>query len=298
LTMDNKKNWRRYGAAHATAASGTMSANSKSAHPDMENSGASDCAASYLGSSVDLGWSAMAQLTGRPESGTSPRAISSQHDQGVPQLGCSAMAGTWARHRSRPMQAAVHQCISMTALQSDRSVTGKRAWSIRPPISMTAACATIPRGRCSGRSRIAAGSSRALQMHPGQRPCHRAIKARASTSPTNGNPKKAGYRDSSPLEITHQRASYAVVFVDRRAIPLKVGFLASARWGAPVAAGREARQRVLPSRPGEFHPESLTDPDVILSHHPARATKRRLPPSIVDRAYMRARLSRGYFDGV
>src|ERR1700674_1980070 len=40
----------------------------------------------------------------------------------------------------------------------------------------------------------------------------------------------------------------------------------------------------LPSRPGELHPESLTDPDVILSHHPARATKRRLPPSIVDRA--------------
>ena len=27
-----------------------------------------------------------------------------------------------------------------------------------------------------------------------------------------------------------------------------------------------------PSGPGEFHPESLTDPDLILSHHPARAT--------------------------
>jgi hypothetical protein len=40
----------------------------------------------------------------------------------------------------------------------------------------------------------------------------------------------------------------------------------------------------VPSRPGEFHPEPLTDPDVILSHHPARATKRRLPPSIVYRA--------------
>ena len=35
----------------------------------------------------------------------------------------------------------------------------------------------------------------------------------------------------------------------------------------------------LPSRPGEFHPEPLTDPDLILSHHPARATARRLPPS-------------------
>src|SRR5580692_991177 len=35
----------------------------------------------------------------------------------------------------------------------------------------------------------------------------------------------------------------------------------------------------MPSRPGEFHPEPLTEPDVILSHHPARAIARRLPPS-------------------
>jgi hypothetical protein len=136
-------------------------------------------------------------------------------------------------------------CNSMTALQSDRSVTGKRAWSIRPPISMTAACATNPRGRCSGRSRIVAGSSRALQMHPDQRPRRRAIEATASTSPTNGNPKKGGYRDSGPLEITHQRASYAIVFVDRPAIPLKVGLSVSAHWGAPVATRREARRLVL-----------------------------------------------------
>ena len=27
----------------------------------------------------------------------------------------------------------------------------------------------------------------------------------------------------------------------------------------------------MPSRPREFHPERLTDPDLILSHHPARA---------------------------
>src|SRR6202040_4042381 len=35
----------------------------------------------------------------------------------------------------------------------------------------------------------------------------------------------------------------------------------------------------MPSRPGEFHPEPLTDPDLILSHHPARVIARRLPPS-------------------
>ena len=45
---------------------------------------------------------------------------------------------------------------------------------------------------------------------------------------------------------------------------------------AGAAAGR-TRSR-MPSRPGEFHPESLTDPDVILSHHPARVIAPRLPP--------------------
>src|SRR5215468_2500481 len=56
----------------------------------------------------------------------------------------------------------------------------------------------------------------------------------------------------------------------------------AAEWhaGKVAASGRSIRPTRLPSRPGEFHPESLTDPDVILSHHPARATKRRLPPSV------------------
>jgi hypothetical protein len=36
----------------------------------------------------------------------------------------------------------------------------------------------------------------------------------------------------------------------------------------------------MPSRPGESHPEPLTDPDLTLSRHPARATERRLPPSV------------------
>src|SRR3984957_17535308 len=35
-----------------------------------------------------------------------------------------------------------------------------------------------------------------------------------------------------------------------------------------------------PSRPREFHPEPFTDPDLILSHHPARAIDWRLPPSV------------------
>jgi hypothetical protein len=47
---------------------------------------------------------------------------------------------------------------------------------------------------------------------------------------------------------------------------------------------RERRERVdltkMPSRPGELHPEPLTDPDLTLSRHPARATARRLPPPV------------------
>jgi len=39
----------------------------------------------------------------------------------------------------------------------------------------------------------------------------------------------------------------------------------------------------LPSRPGEFHPEPLKEPDLTLSRHPARAIARRLPPSIEHR---------------
>jgi hypothetical protein len=42
--------------------------------------------------------------------------------------------------------------------------------------------------------------------------------------------------------------------------------------------------RTLPGRPGEFRPEPPTDPDVNLSIHPARATQRRLPPSIKTRS--------------
>src|SRR5207249_9411239 len=40
----------------------------------------------------------------------------------------------------------------------------------------------------------------------------------------------------------------------------------------------------LPIRPRELHPEPLTDPDLNLSIHPARAIDRRLPPSVELRA--------------
>src|SRR5712692_4873494 len=45
------------------------------------------------------------------------------------------------------------------------------------------------------------------------------------------------------------------------------------------ARGRWSARPSLPSRPGEFHPEPLTDPYVNLSIHTARVIARRLPPS-------------------
>ena len=50
-------------------------------------------------------------------------------------------------------------------------------------------------------------------------------------------------------------------------------------WGLSRRSSRRSDPSLLPSRPGEFHPEPLTEPDVILSHHPAHAIARRLPPS-------------------
>jgi hypothetical protein len=49
--------------------------------------------------------------------------------------------------------------------------------------------------------------------------------------------------------------------------------------GSIASVGPSWHVGLTPSRPGEFHPEPLTEPDLILSHHPARATAGRLPPS-------------------
>jgi len=65
-----------------------------------------------------------------------------------------------------------------------------------------------------------------------------------------------------------------------RATPASVVLLSRHIAPPPPARGvPRLRWERVPSRPGEFHPEPLTDPDLILSHHPARVIARRLPPS-------------------
>src|SRR6516162_1353867 len=67
--------------------------------------------------------------------------------------------------------------------------------------------------------------------------------------------------------LTHRNPDLRVTSMDQRGAPI------------PAIRGTEIEPQGSPSRPGELHPEPLTDPDLILSHHPARATVRRLPPS-------------------
>src|SRR5262249_4964858 len=45
-------------------------------------------------------------------------------------------------------------------------------------------------------------------------------------------------------------------------------------------ARQMADRAMMPTRPGDFHPEPLTDPDLSLSPHPALAIARKLPPSV------------------
>src|ERR1700731_599812 len=51
---------------------------------------------------------------------------------------------------------------------------------------------------------------------------------------------------------------------------------APADWMPTSQIRRKGRAKQPPSRPGEFPPEPLTEPDVSLSTYPARATHRRL----------------------
>ena len=61
--------------------------------------------------------------------------------------------------------------------------------------------------------------------------------------------------------------------MDRRKEPrLRIEFPVRI-WGVDRMARPFAEVVRVPSRPGEFHPEPLTDPDLNLSIHPARAIR-------------------------
>src|SRR5204862_4660969 len=79
---------------------------------------------------------------------------------------------------------------------------------------------------------------------------------------------------SSPPTLSRQLVRLRHLGVIKRVLGTYRYYLTRAGRAA-IAAGRR-----LPSRPGDFHPEPLTDPDLTLSRHPARATERRLPPPV------------------
>ena len=74
---------------------------------------------------------------------------------------------------------------------------------------------------------------------------------------------------------------YAKIFQGDRRLPQVIGLTFVYVFGTlAIFNVTSGLILALPSRPGEFHPEPLTDPDLTLSRHPARATERRLPPPI------------------
>ena len=81
----------------------------------------------------------------------------------------------------------------------------------------------------------------------------------------------------------HPNASLHVRFLLQRGhrpyMALNVVCSETALRGQSERAWRALKTSLVPSRPGEFHPEPLTDPDVNLSIYPARVTAPRLPPS-------------------
>jgi hypothetical protein len=73
------------------------------------------------------------------------------------------------------------------------------------------------------------------------------------------------------LSRTSPKASQAISHRVQSDVSMQGIGLLSVGWRTLIAL-KAASRGSLPSRPGGFHPEPLTDPDLILSHHPARAT--------------------------
>lgn len=73
---------------------------------------------------------------------------------------------------------------------------------------------------------------------------------------TAGGDGKAGLQPPTPERSKNRRKAVRAL----------------ARFEAKQARRRKDAREKLPSRPGEFHPEPLTEPDLSLSTYPARAT--------------------------
>jgi hypothetical protein len=84
-------------------------------------------------------------------------------------------------------------------------------------------------------------------------------------------PRGVSSRAAPKAFRTPESQGAAPISEDARQCPVQTA-IQPARRGGPYTT-------FPPSRPGEFHPEPLTDPDMRLSPHPARATQRRLAPS-------------------
>jgi hypothetical protein len=84
-------------------------------------------------------------------------------------------------------------------------------------------------------------------------------------------PFKATYYLNGHSFIEHQLNRAQISFRNDDNAFLAVSDVAALQ-AAADKLGPEIIRKRLPSRPGELHPEPLTDPDVSLSTYPARAT--------------------------
>ena len=82
-------------------------------------------------------------------------------------------------------------------------------------------------------------------------------------TPNDGDPNAA-----DPIDRLSARPNFVIMIY-----PGPLGIPSSVSSDAPPAFLAAANDDEWPSRPGDFHPEALTDPDVNLSIHPARATE-------------------------
>ena len=105
------------------------------------------------------------------------------------------------------------------------------------------------------------------------KPRYRCVRCRKTFNPLTGTPL-AGLHYPDRWQ-DQARALISGETIAKAATRCGVDYTTAFRWRHRFL---EALNRE-PSRPGEFHREPLTEPDLNLSIHPARATHRRLPSS-------------------
>jgi hypothetical protein len=129
-------------------------------------------------------------------------------------------------------------------------------------------CRTLRRSRSQGREAGCAAGEAAHQAGDDDQP-----ESRQGARPRRAFPSPATCRTGYRIGCNLLRRTLSAPGTWRRWAFTNVRSWSELTWD------RRGGIQVLPSRPGELHPEPPTERDLTLSHHPARAGARKLPPS-------------------